>query len=150
MSDDRTLALRGGRVVDPASGRDEVGDLFLAGGKVVNRPPGGATRELDVSGRVVCPGFIEPHAVAPTGGVGRRWAKQALAGGYTTVAAAGTARAARNYAGVIPRLLWIAPLTVPGTRRLAEMADAASAGAVAFSDLPAPHADSELLRRGLL
>ena len=145
-----TLALRGGRIVDPAAGRDEVADLLIAGGTIVSGLPGKADREVDAAGLVVCPGFVEPHAVAPAGGVGRRWARQALAGGFTTVAAVGTARRARGFDGDCPALLPIAPLTVPGTRRLAEMADAAAAGAVAFSDFPEPHADAELLRRGLL
>lgn len=148
--DPNVLAIRGGRLIDPANGRDEVGDLFVSGGKIVNRPPSGAGREIDAAGQIVCPGFVEPHAVAAAGGVSRRWAKQALAGGFTTVATAGASRRERDDRGPCPRLLWIAPLTVPDTRRLAEMADAAAAGAVAFSDLPAPHADSELLRRGLL
>ena len=99
---------------------------------------------------MICPGFFEPHAVAPDGGVDERWARQALAGGYTTVCAFGTARRARTFDGACPELVPIGRLTEPGTRRLAAMADAAGAGAIAFGDGTEPHGDPEILRRGLL
>lgn len=57
------LRLRGGRIVDPANRRDEVADLFVDGEHIVGvgRAPAGfkAARELDATGRIVCPGFIE-------------------------------------------------------------------------------------------
>ncbi|MFH5804109.1 hypothetical protein [Alienimonas sp. DA493] len=146
----RTLRIAGGRVIDPASGTDDVRDLWVRDGRLIDPPGGAADDTLDAAGLVVCPGFVEPHAVAPTAGVDQRFARQALAGGYTTVAAFGTARRARDFDGPCPRLLRIAPLTVPGTRRLAELGDAAEVGAVAFGDGPEPHGDAELLRRGLL
>ena len=145
-----TLLIRGGRVIDPASNTDAVRDLHVAGGKIVSHLSSPPDETIDAAGLVVCPGFVEPHCLAPAAGVGPRFARQALAGGYTTVAAFGTARPARDYAGPCPRLLRIAPLTVPGERRLAELGDAAEAGAVAFGDGPEPHGDAELLRRGLL
>ena len=147
---DSMLAIRGGRVIDPAAGRDETADVFVRGGRVVASLDGRPDETVDAGGLVVCPGFVEPHAVAPPAGVGSRWARQALAGGFTTAAVAGVARRDRNFRGPCPKLLTIAPLTVPGTRKLAEMAAAAAAGAVAFSDFPGPHGDAELLRRGLL
>ena len=145
-----TLAIRGGRVIDPATGRDEVGDVLISDGRIVDALPDGPDRTIDAAGLVVCPGFVEPHAIAPPAGVDARFARQALAGGYTTVAAFGTTRRARDYAGPCPRLLSIGRLTAPGTRRLAELGDAAEAGAVGFGDGPEPHGDAELLRRGLL
>ena len=145
-----TLRIRGGRVIDPARHEDAVRDLCVADGRIVASLPGKPDRTIDAGGLVVCPGFVEPHAIAPPGGVDARFARQALAGGYTTVAAFGTARRARDFDGPCPRLLRIAPLTAPGTRRLAELGDAAEAGAVGFGDGPEPHADAELLRRGLL
>ena len=33
------IRLKGGRIVDPANGRDEIGDLFIADGRVVAPPP---------------------------------------------------------------------------------------------------------------
>jgi N-acyl-D-aspartate/D-glutamate deacylase len=60
------LVLRGGRVVDPESGRDAAGDVVIAGDRVIDvvdagdAPPG--DRELDVRGLVVCPGFVDIHS----------------------------------------------------------------------------------------
>jgi N-acyl-D-aspartate/D-glutamate deacylase len=63
MADD-VLVLRGGRVIDPESGRDAVGDVVVAGDRVVDvlDSAGPADRELDVRGLVVCPGFVDVHS----------------------------------------------------------------------------------------
>ena len=58
------LLLEGGRVVDPASGVDRECDLLIEDGKVAGLGSAleaeGAKR-VDVSGRVVCPGFLDMH-----------------------------------------------------------------------------------------
>ncbi|MCW2708905.1 MAG: D-glutamate deacylase [Frankiales bacterium] len=58
-----SLVLKGGRVLDPGSGRDEVTDVLVDGGRVAAVGPGltGDT-ELDVTGLVVGPGFIDLHS----------------------------------------------------------------------------------------
>ena len=58
------LVISGGRVVDPASGMDAIGDVALLDGKVaaVGTGLGGAERVIDASGLVVAPGFIDLHA----------------------------------------------------------------------------------------
>ncbi|MGI4953131.1 MAG: amidohydrolase family protein [Janthinobacterium lividum] len=58
------LVISGGRVVDPASGMDAVGDVALLDGKVVavGTGLGGAERVIDATGLVVAPGFIDLHA----------------------------------------------------------------------------------------
>jgi len=55
------LALLNGRVLDPETGSDEVKNLGIRAGKIVYLGTGGieAKRSLDVSGLVVCPGFID-------------------------------------------------------------------------------------------
>ena len=146
---DRTLLIRAGRVL-AATGREEVRDVHVSGDRVVADLPGPPDEMIDAAGCLVLPGFVEPHCLTPAAGVDSRFARQALAGGYATVGAFGTARRARGFDGFCPRLLPIAPLTRPGERRLAELGDAAAAGAVAFGDGAEPHADAELLRRGLL
>jgi cytosine/adenosine deaminase-related metal-dependent hydrolase len=59
------LVLRGGWLVDPASGIEGVRDLAVQEGRVsaVAESLGGveAEREMDVSGRVVVPGLIDTH-----------------------------------------------------------------------------------------
>src|SRR5689334_24895118 len=58
------LVLRGGRVIDPESGRDAVGDVAIAAGRIAavgtGLPPGPA--EEDVSGQVVTAGFVDLHS----------------------------------------------------------------------------------------
>ena len=58
------LVISGGRVVDPASGMDAVGDVALLDGKIVavGTGLGGAEQVIDASGLVVAPGFIDLHA----------------------------------------------------------------------------------------
>jgi N-acyl-D-aspartate/D-glutamate deacylase len=58
------LVISGGRVVDPASGMDAVGDVALLDGKIaaVGTGMGGAERVIDATGLVVAPGFIDLHA----------------------------------------------------------------------------------------
>lgn len=57
------LLLRGGRVVDPASGRDEVTDVLVEGDRVAAVGTGlVGDRVLDVTGLVVGPGFVDLHS----------------------------------------------------------------------------------------
>jgi len=58
------LVISGGRVVDPASGMDAVGDVAVLDGKIValGTGLGGADRVIDATGLVVAPGFIDLHA----------------------------------------------------------------------------------------
>jgi N-acyl-D-aspartate/D-glutamate deacylase len=55
------LILRGGRVIDPGGGTDEVRDLHVSGGQVVAQASADA-EVLDVSGQVVGPGFVDLHS----------------------------------------------------------------------------------------
>ncbi|MFC0106466.1 amidohydrolase family protein [Kibdelosporangium aridum] len=58
------LVLSGGRVIDPESGFDEVADVGIAGDRVVSvsSAPLECPNRVDVSGLVVCPGFIDLHS----------------------------------------------------------------------------------------
>ncbi len=90
------LMLRGGRVVDPANGRDEVCDVLIRDGRIegVGRnlgTPDGAT-ERDVAGLIVCPGLIDVHVhLREPGGEHKETiatgARAAAAGGFTAVCA---------------------------------------------------------------
>ena len=56
------LLIRGGRVIDPASGRDERADVAIASGRIVGigAVSGfGAEREIDAAGLVVAPGLVD-------------------------------------------------------------------------------------------
>lgn len=55
--------LKGGRVIDPAHGRDGIGDVYIRDGRVVEPPPGGgADATHDVSGKIVMAGAIDIHS----------------------------------------------------------------------------------------
>lgn len=55
--------LLGGRVVDPANGRDEIADLWFDGGRIVAPPVDGrAAAEHDAAGCVVLAGGIDIHS----------------------------------------------------------------------------------------
>ena len=58
------LVISGGRVVDPASGMDAIGDVAVVDGKIsaVGTGLGSAERVIDATGLVVAPGFIDLHA----------------------------------------------------------------------------------------
>lgn len=63
------LVLRGGRVIDPGTGRDEVADVAFAGGVVAAVGAGlSGARERDVSGSLVMPGNIDFHTHVYWGG----------------------------------------------------------------------------------
>jgi dihydroorotase len=58
------LVLANGRVMDPASGLDAIRHVGIRGGEIgaVSTTPLSGRTMLDVSGLVVAPGFIDPHA----------------------------------------------------------------------------------------
>jgi dihydroorotase len=60
------MLLKGGRVIDPASGRDGVFDVAVKDGRIAavaaDIVPRGATTVIDVRDRLVLPGLIDTHA----------------------------------------------------------------------------------------
>ncbi|HYC31427.1 MAG TPA: amidohydrolase family protein, partial [Gemmatimonadales bacterium] len=61
----RPILIRGGRVLDPSRGVDEVADLYLADGKIqahgrdLGRPDDALV--LEAAGKIVAPGLIDLH-----------------------------------------------------------------------------------------
>jgi dihydroorotase len=90
------LILRGGRVIDPLSGRDETADIAFDEGKVtavgLNLPSRGA-EVVDVDGRLVVPGLIDLHTHVYWGGtsLGVDAVEVARQSGTTTFVDAGSA-----------------------------------------------------------
>ena len=58
------MIIRGGRVIDPATGMDSIADVALADGRIVavGTAFGDAEHVIDATGLVVTPGFIDLHA----------------------------------------------------------------------------------------
>ena len=85
------LAIEGGRVVDPASGRDEVGTVAVADGRIAR--PGPAVRTIDASGLLVVPGLVDLHTHVYTGvsHYGVEADRHCLARGVTTAVDTGSA-----------------------------------------------------------
>lgn len=58
------VVIGGGRVIDPASGRDETTDVAISAGRIAAIGPdlaGSATRTIDARGSYVLPGLVEGH-----------------------------------------------------------------------------------------
>ena len=57
------LILRGGTIIDGSGLPGYTGDVGVAGGRIVSvgRPLGDGARVVDATGKVVAPGFIDPH-----------------------------------------------------------------------------------------
>jgi len=165
-----TLALRGGRVIDPANGVDALADVLIADGRVAAVGPGvgkDAFQTIDASGLLVCPGFVDIHTHLRQPGFEHKetiatGTLAAARGGFTTVCAMPNTEPAADTAATIEFVLRTAQAegaarvlpsgcVTKGRRgkELAEMAELAAAGAVAFSDDGAPVADAHLMRRAL-
>jgi dihydroorotase len=58
------LIIRGGRIIDPSSGRDAIGDLAISGDRIAAieaRLTADATETIDARGKLVVPGLIDIH-----------------------------------------------------------------------------------------
>ncbi|SDS35185.1 amidohydrolase family protein [Microlunatus soli] len=71
------LLVTGGRVIDPASGRDEIAAVGIRAGSIAyvgpvpDRAAAYSRRTIDATGQVVAPGFIDLHSHAQTISGGR-------------------------------------------------------------------------------
>jgi len=55
--------IAGGRIIDPANGRDEVGDIWMRHGRIVEPPMGGRPdATYDAAGKIVMAGAIDIHS----------------------------------------------------------------------------------------
>src|SRR5262245_62415047 len=65
MSQATTVLIRNGRVLDPANNHDAVADVLIDSGVIKQVGPSLTAADgvevIDVSGKVVCPGFIDIH-----------------------------------------------------------------------------------------
>jgi dihydroorotase len=84
-----SLRIRGGRIIDPASAGDSVGDIAIVDGRIAQQPIAGSP-EFDATGLIVAPGFIDMHVHLREPGMEHAetietGARAAAAGGFTTI-----------------------------------------------------------------
>ncbi|HEY3077179.1 MAG TPA: dihydroorotase [Burkholderiales bacterium] len=160
------IAIKNARIIDPASGRDGTGDLYIAEGKISEefaRPD----RSIDAKGLVAAPGFIDIAARLREPGFEYKATLEsemeaALAGGVTSLACPPDTDPPLDEPGLVDmlrrrakalsraRVYPIGALTVKlEGERLTEMAQLAETGCVAFSQANAPMADNQVLWRAL-
>src|ERR687888_275535 len=167
----RTL-LKGGRVVDPANGRDGGLDVLIDGDRIA-RVGRDLTIDADVtvveipSGLVVCPGLIDMHVHLREPGQEHKetvatGTAAAVAGGFTAVACMPNTSPVNDNAGVTEYILKKAaeanlarvyPIGAVSRgqqgEQLADIAELRQAGCVAISDDGRPVATAVLMRRAL-
>jgi dihydroorotase len=160
------LHIKNGRLVDPATGRDGRGDLFVEDGRIVERARS-PERSIDAKGLVVAPGFIDLSVRLREPGYEYKATLEsemdaAVAGGVTSLACPPDTDPPLDEPGLVDmlrrralslgrsRVYPIGALTTRlEGRSLTEMAELAEAGCVAFSQANVPLADTQVLWRAL-
>lgn len=165
------LLIKGGRVIDPTQGLDEVLDVLVEKGVVKElgkglSAPAGA-EVVDASGKCVVPGLIDMHVHLRDPGLEYKedivsGTRAAAAGGFTSVCCMPNTKPvidnkaiasyiinkakAEGFCNVFP----VGTITYGmNGERMSEMGELKEAGCVAVSDDGKPVANAELMRRSL-
>ena len=165
------LLLKGGRVIDPGSGKDGELDVLVENGRIARvdrnvRADGAEVIELG-KGWIVAPGLVDMHVHLREPGQEHKetiatGAAAAVAGGFTAIACMPNTDPVNDHAGItqfiikkatdanLARVYPIGAVSI-GSRgeQLAELGEQKSAGCVAFSDDGRPVATALLMRRAL-
>ena len=166
-----TLRIVNARLIDPASGRDAVGDVFVERGHIAaldaEARAARAERTLDAAGLVVAPGLIDLAARLREPGEEYKATLEsemeaAVAGGVTSLACPPDTDPPLDEPGLVDmlrrraralaraRLYPVGALTVKlQGDTLTEMAELAESGCVAFSQANIPLQDTQMLWRAL-
>lgn len=162
-----SLLIRGGRVIDPSQGLDRVTDLVIENGRIVGYDGGGHhdATVIDATDKIVAPGLIDMHVHLREPGREEdetiaTGAAAALAGGFTSIACIpnteppidtqASVEFVQHQAALADQANVFVVACVSKNREgkeLAEFAQLAKAGAVAFTDDGSPVFDPELMRR---
>jgi len=158
-----TIHIKNGRLIDPKNGVDTPSDLFIVAGRVaaIGQAPVNftATRTLDASGCIVCPGLVDLSTRLP--GLESELSA-AVAGGVTAVACPPDTKPPLDEPGLVERMirrsdaLGLARVYPIGAltqqlagEKLAEMASLTRAGCIAFSQAKQPIFDTQVLLRAM-
>ena len=164
------LLIRGGHIIDPSQGIDQIGDLLIAEGKIVQAGDTvilSKAQNLDATGLVICPGFIDLHCHLREPGFEDKetiatGTKAAAIGGFTTVCCMANTEPPLDTPAAVDwvkqktskdSLVAVLPIGCITKGRkgeeLTDMAGLTEAGVVAFSDDGDPVASSWLMRRAM-
>lgn len=163
--------IKGGRVIDPASGRDAVGDVLVDGERIVALDGAAkgakADKTIDAAGLVVAPGLVDICARLREPGFEYKATLEsemhaAVAGGVTSLACPPDTDPPLDEPGLVDmlrrrakaltqaRLYPIGALTVKlEGERLTEMAELSESGCLAFTQANVPLDDTQVLWRAL-
>jgi dihydroorotase len=165
-----TLLIKNGRVIDPASGRDSVSDVWIADGVIravgVNLDAPGAG-VFDATGLIVAPGFIDMHVHLREPGFEHAetiesGSRAAAAGGFTSICPMPNTAPVNDSATVtsyivekarrhaIVNVFPIGAITKGSKGEdLAEIGSMRDAGIVAISDDGRPVMNARVMRRAM-
>jgi dihydroorotase len=160
-----------GRIVDPASGRDEVTDILLADGVIAGMGKGievpKGCKKIDAAGLLVLPGFIDMHCHLREPGAEYKetvasGCAAAVKGGITSVMCMANTDPVNDSASVTSYILekarqaGLARVYPVGSvtkgmagESLSEMGELADCGCVAVSDDGRPVPNGEVMRRAI-
>lgn len=159
--------IRGGRIIDPASGRDSVADILIDEGRIAqigDRLRAGDAQVVDATGSIVSPGFIDLHCHLREPGQElsetiESGTAAAAAGGFTAVCCMPNTQPVNDNASVTRSIVeraancnvrvWPIGAASMGSKGegLAEIAAMKDAGIVAVSDDGRPVATARLMRQ---
>ena len=162
--------IKGSRVIDPKSERDEISDIFISNGKIIDRPTREALAKadtIDATGLVASPGLVDLHVHFRVPGETHKetifsGTSSAAAGGFTSVVCMPNTSPPADTAGTIQyikdavdreSIVHVFPtacITVGSEgERLAPTGSLRDAGAVAISDGGKCLQNSGLMRRAV-
>ncbi|HXZ30474.1 MAG TPA: dihydroorotase [Dehalococcoidia bacterium] len=173
-----SLLIHGGRIIDPGRGVNQLGDLLIIEGRIVqvgdtvipsrsHQPGEWNMKNFDATGLVVCPGFVDLHCHLREPGFEDKetiatGTKAAAAGGFAAVCCMANTEPPLDNPAVVDwvkrkasndGLVAVLPIgcITRGRKgeKLTNMAELAEAGVVAFSDDGNPLARSQLMRRAM-
>src|SRR5512140_893624 len=164
------LLIQNGRILDPATGRDEVADLLIKGGLIVRigqHLHATGVVGFDAKGMIVAPGFIDMHVHLREPGFEHAetiesGTRAALAGGFTSICPMPNTKPVNDNATVtsyiverarrnaVVNVFPIGAITKGSAgEELAAIGGMKAAGAVAISDDGLPVMSSRVMRRAM-
>jgi dihydroorotase len=166
------LLLKGGRLIDPSTGRDEALDILVTDGRIehIGKSLSGNTAQvIELRGKIIAPGFLDMHVHFREPGYEYKESiasgcEAAAAGGFTAVCCMPNTNPPIDDESIVHfihsrsrialgGLVDVYPIgAVTAGRKgehLAPLAELSAAGVIAFSDDGEPVHDAELMRRAL-